>query len=556
MTNTPQLPASQLRAIGLVNALADHGITDVVLCPGSRNAPLSVALGCAPGIRLHTRIDERAAAFLALGMARVQRRHVAVITTSGTAVANCVPAMIEAHYAAVPLLVISADRPARLHHTGASQTIEQQDLFRGYAESLLLSADTSAEDAAAAVARVLGAAPRAHINVEFDEPLVGDHAPAAELFRAPAAAAPQAGVDYGQTTVDISGNTLVIAGDDAWRVDGLEDVPTIAEPSAPAPYHPVHPLAAAVFAQEQISSPEGSAVEYVVRTKPERIIIVGHPTLHRAVLRLLGDEDIEVVVLARGPEVTRPGGRDVTVASTVTVTGTPSAQWLKICEAASQLAADGVRNVLEDDSYGFTGLHAAAAVADTLGVGDTLVVGASNPVRDASVVGLPFDGVDTFTPRGAAGIDGTVSQAYGVALATQALFPAELRAPRTVALVGDITFLHDAGGLLTPEHSPRPHNLTIVVANDHGGSIFETLEVGAEGLRDTFEECFATPHDVNVEALCAAYGVDYLAADDVHELIGALMDTTEAADGVTVIEARVGRSTRRAMHEALARAVI
>ncbi|PRQ10656.1 2-succinyl-5-enolpyruvyl-6-hydroxy-3-cyclohexene-1-carboxylic-acid synthase [Corynebacterium sp. 13CS0277] len=551
MTSTPQQPLSQARATAVVGELLRAGISDVVLCPGSRNAPLALAAVSAPGLTVHTRIDERAASFLALGMARVQRRPVAVIMTSGTAVANCVPAMIEAYYANVPLVVLSADRPARLHHTGASQTIEQAELFRGYAVETTIGADTDPEAAAAIAAEVLGAQ-RVHLNVEFDDPLVGTTLPAANEFPALARPRPATGRDYGVVDVDLGRKTLVVAGDDAWRVDGLEDVPTIAEPSAPAPYHPVHPLAAGIFAKEQISTPGDGQAEYVVDTKPEHIIIVGHPTLHRAVLRLLADPDIAVTVLSRSEEVTRPGGRDVAVATRVRATGSIPSQWLKICEAASELAAEAVREVLDSKEFGFSGLHAAAAVADTLAVGDTLVVGASNPVRDMSFVGVPFDGVDTFTPRGAAGIDGTVSQTFGVALATQALYPELLRPPRTVALVGDVTFLHDIGGLLVPQGNRRPENLTIVIANDDGGGIFETLEVGHEGLRDAFEQCFATPHAADIESLCAGFGVTYARAESLQELIEALIDTIDAGDGVTIIEARITRASRRAMHQALA----
>jgi len=219
--------------------------------------------------------------------------------------------------------------------------------------------------------------------------------------------------------------------------------------------------------------------------------------------------------------------------------------------AASELAADAVRTTLEDPEFGFTGLHAAAAVADTLGTGDTVLLGASNPVRDASWVGLPFDGVDTYAPRGAAGIDGSVSQAVGVALATQAAHPDEPRAPRTVALLGDVTFLHDVGGLLIGPNEPHPENLTIVVANDDGGGIFETLEIGAEPLRASFERAFGTPHGASICELCAGYGVAHREVTSLRELLDALMDTTEAPLGLSVIEARTTRTTRRALHRAL-----
>ena len=223
----------------------------------------------------------------------------------------------------------------------------------------------------------------------------------------------------------------------------------------------------------------------------------------------------------------------------------------KICEAAGDVGADTVRKALGDEEFGFTGLHVAAAVCDTLAVGDTLVLGSSNPVRDASLVGMPFDGVSTYSARGAAGIDGTISQAVGVALATQSLHPDEIRAPRTVALVGDLTFLHDAGGLLIGPDQPRPGNLTIVVANDNGGGIFETLEVGAESVRDNFEQAFGTPHDADIESIAAGFGAAYRRAESIEELTGALLDGVDKPEPVVVIEAVTTRATRRALSERL-----
>lgn len=526
-------------AQGVVEQLSRH-VTDVVVCPGSRNSPLSLALLARPDLKVHVRHDERAAAFLALGLARVHKRHVGVVMTSGTAVANCLPAMVEAHYSHTPLAVISADRPRRMQDTGASQTIDQIGIFGRYAET------TSVVDRGdiPAVAEAFTTRLQVHINVELDAPLVGTELPAPPTSRTLRRAPLPRPHDHGEVAVDLTRPTLVIAGDEAWAVEGLEDVPTIAEPTAPAPYDPVHPLAAAIFRKPQIS-----ANDYVVDTKPEQVIVVGHPTLHRDVLGLINDPDIELVTLSRTADFTdpRPDSRRGT---TVKATGEPTAQWREICRAASDLAADTVRLVIADPAHGFTGLHVAAAISDTLGTGDTLVLGASNPVRDASFVGLPYDGVNTYSPRGAAGIDGTVSQAIGIALATQAAHPDEPRAPRTVALLGDVTFLHDIGGLLIGPADTHPENLTIVVANDDGGGIFETLEIGAPGLRESFERVSGTPHGASLGELCAGFGVAHREVTDLRELLDALR---ESDDGLTVIEARTTRATRRAMHEALRR---
>lgn len=541
--------------------------TDVVLCPGSRNAPLSLALIAHPGLRVHVRLDERSAAFLALGLARVQQRHVAVVMTSGSAVSNCLPAVVEASHSHTPLVVLSADRPQRLVGTGASQTIQQQGIFSTFTDTTQIN---TAADLPAFSDR-LNSDRLAHINVAFDVPLVGselaepstdvladDHPADAQVADAPAISPADPAhparrrlpswSDHGEVAVDLSKPTLVIAGDEAWRVDGLEDVPTIAEPSAPAPYVPVHPGAAAIFAKD-----DAHVGDYYVRTKPAQVIVVGHPTLHRRVLALITDPDIEVIVLSRTDDFLslRTHSAQETRGTRVKTTGEPTREWLKVCQAASDLAAGAVRDALEDESHGFTGLHVAAAVTDTLAVGDTVFVGPSNPVRDVALTGLPFDGVDTYSPRGAAGIDGNISQAMGVAIAAQSLRADEVRAPRTVALLGDITFLHDVGGLLRGVDQPEPENLTIVVANDDGGGIFESLEVGQPGLRRDFEQAFGTPHGVDIAAICEGYGLSYQRAESPQELLDALAAQTEFPEPILVIEAATTRTTRRQLHQAI-----
>ncbi|KQB84359.1 2-succinyl-5-enolpyruvyl-6-hydroxy-3-cyclohexene-1-carboxylic-acid synthase [Corynebacterium oculi] len=521
-------------------------LTDVVLCPGSRNSALTLALLARRDLRVHVRIDERSAAFLALGMARQQRRPVAVVMTSGTAVANCLPAVIEAAQAHVPLVVLSADRPRALVGTGASQTIDQVGLFGAYAPTVQVESLGEVGQ----IRQALAEFPQVHLNVAFDIPLVPEALPAREGEAHQPRQASTGQADHGEARVDLGRPTLVIAGDEAWEVEELAEVPTIAEPSAPTPFHPVHPLAAHLLS----GAIGGQGGEESIVTKPEQVIVVGHPTLHRPVLALLEDPEVEVTVLSRTGTVTDPGRHARRVASRVTVTGQTPGRWYAITRAASEMAAQAVREAVASSEYGFTGLHVAAAVADSVAVGDALFLAASNAVRDASLVGLPFSGVDTHTPRGAAGIDGTVSQAVGLALAAQAADPTAVRAPRTVALLGDLALLHDAGGLLIGPMEPRPENLTLVVANDDGGGIFETLEMGAPALRESFERGFGTPHGARMEELCAAYGVDYARAGSLSELLGAL-DEAEEAGGFRLIEARTRRDTRRDLHSALERAL-
>ena len=323
-------------AAAVAELVAKH-CTDVVMSPGSRNSPLAYALLARQDVRVHMRIDERSAAFTALGLARVQRRHVGVVMTSGTAVANAYPAVIEAHMSHTPIAVISADRPERLVGTGASQTIWQQGIFGRYAETQQVA---TLDD----VHAVRFTDTQVHINVALDTPLVPAALP--EPVGAPRRVGPGSlassaagGIgganDHGEVDVDLTRDTLVIAGDEAWEVPGLEHVPTIAEPTAPTPFHQVHPLAARFFAQSEVAiSHDGG--DFAATTKPEQVIVVGHPTLHRDVMALLADPDIEVIGISRtGTFTGQPDRRG----SRVNVTGQPTDTWLKICEAAGDVGA-------------------------------------------------------------------------------------------------------------------------------------------------------------------------------------------------------------------------
>ena len=186
-----------------------------------------------------------------------------------------------------------------------------------------------------------------------------------------------------------------------------------------------------------------------------------------------------------------------------------------------------------------------AAVASALSDGDQLVLGASNPVRDIALVGLATPGVSVRSNRGVAGIDGTVSTAIGAALAHERAGGHPSR--KTMALIGDLTFVHDSSGLLIGPTEPTPKNLTIVVSNDNGGGIFELLEQGDPRFSDVSSRIFGTPHDVDVGALCRAYHVDS-AQIEVADLASALRDPY---DGMRVLEVKADRSSLRALHASI-----
>jgi 2-succinyl-5-enolpyruvyl-6-hydroxy-3-cyclohexene-1-carboxylate synthase len=540
---------STAQARVVVDELIRGGVRDVVLCPGSRNAPLAFALHDADRvgrIRLHVRIDERTAGYLAIGLAVAERAPVCVAMTSGTAAANLGPAVVEANYARVPLIVLSANRPYELLGTGANQTFEQLGYFGTQVRaSISLGLAPELTGAAAgdlatlnaqwrsATCRVLVAATGSRTAnagpVQFDiplrEPLVPD--PAADPVTAYAPAGRPGGKPWTYTPpvtfdqpvdIDLTPDTVVIAGHGAGVHPNLGALPTVAEPTAPPAANPLHPFTLRLL-------------------RPQQVIMLGRPTLHRPVSALLADPSVPVYALTTGPRWPDVSGNSQATGTRAVTTGAPTEPWLRRCADVHRHAMDAVRSQLKAHPLK-TGLHVAAAVADAMRPGDQLVLGASNPVRDAALVGLNTRDIKVRSNRGVAGIDGTVSTAIGAALAHDG---------RTVALIGDLTFVHDSSGLLIGPTEPTPRNLTIVVSNDNGGGIFELLEQGDPRFSDVSSRIFGTPHDVDVGALCRAYHVEsrQIEADDlVHAL-------DEPFDGMRVLEVKADRSSLRALHASI-----
>ena len=537
---------STTQARVVVDELIRGGVRDVVLCPGSRNAPLAFALHDADRagrLRLHVRIDERTAGFLAIGLALAERAPVCVAMTSGTAVANLGPAVVEANYARVPLIVLSANRPYELLGTGANQTFEQLGYFGtqmranislGLAEDTPESIDSLNAQWRSATCRVLVAAKGSRSAnagpVQFDIPLREPLVPGPD--RAPYA--PEGRPDGRSWThtppvtfdqpldIDLTPDTVVIAGHGAGEHPNLAHLPTVAEPTAPYAQNPLHPLALRLI-------------------RPKQVIMLGRPTLHRSVSALLSDPAVPVFALTTGPRWPDVSGNSQATGTRAVTGGAPSAEWLQRCAEVNGHAVEAVRAQLAAHPL-TTGLHVAAAVANAVRSGDQLVLGASNPVRDIALVGFNTPGVKVRSNRGVAGIDGTVSTAIGAALAHE-----RADGGRTVALIGDLTFVHDSSGLLVGPTEPNPRNLTIVVSNDNGGGIFELLEQGDPRFSDVSSRIFGTPHDVDVGALCRAYHVESRQIE-VAELATAL---DEDHDGMRVLEVKADRSSLRALHASI-----
>ncbi|MGF1647999.1 MAG: 2-succinyl-5-enolpyruvyl-6-hydroxy-3-cyclohexene-1-carboxylic-acid synthase [Kineosporiaceae bacterium] len=559
-------------ARGLVEGLLAAGVRHVVLCPGSRSAPLAYAAHGAEAAgawRLHVRIDERSAGFTALGVGRATGTPAVVVTTSGTAVANLVPAVLEAHHAGVPLVVLTADRPTRLRGTWANQTSDlQAGLFAG---AVRLAADAAAGDpgrswqaiaghaVAAARAGARGPGP-VHLNVGLDEPLApadlrwrpepraGERVPASPTARAGsplpagdgdsgtgphAARHPPVPLPAGSRTVVVAGGG---AGVRARELAESAGWPLLAEPSSGARGGPNRVGAYRLLLDGEL----GASVE--------RVVVLGRPTLSRPVTRLLARPEVEVVLVA--PPWAPGPGRTVTRVPEVSVP--PAAEggaedwlgrWLRAGRAADAVVAD----VLAEERRAaglLSGPDVAAAVVAAAGPADGLVLAASNPVRDADLAAGDVRAGLVAANRGLSGIDGTVSTAAGVSLGT---------GRPVLALVGDLALLHDTNALLLGPDEPRPQ-VRVVVVNDGGGGIFGLLEHGEPRFAAAFERLFGTPQTVDLAALCAAHAVPHAVVTQPTALAATL--ARPVADGFEVVEVPVRRDRERGLARKLRETVV
>lgn len=553
-------PSTALATV-LVDELVRCGVREAVLSPGSRSAPLAYALHEAERagrLRLHVRVDERAAAFLALGLGKVSRRPAVVVTTSGTAAANLHPAVLEAHHGQVPLLVLTADRPGELRDAGANQTTTQPRL---YAASVRWEADLPpaqgrpGEQAswrtvvgracAAAVGRTGGAAGPVHLNAAFREPLVPEPDPGwPEPLEGRPGGAPWTTVGGVPTRTAPTAppvptadpRTLVVLGDlpdpelTREALELLTDAgrPVVAEPFGAGRRGAVLPHGPLLLSDEHLLRDH----------PPARVLVVGRTTLSREVGALLRRPGLAVDIVAPPGPWADPWHVAVRVLPWETLAalldGPVDASWAAAWHETADRLAARVDPALAASWP--SGPAAARTVLRALGEDDTLVLGSSNPVRDVDYAGFDRDAVGHPTVvanRGLAGIDGTVSTALGVALTAPG---------RTVALLGDLTFLHDANGLVIGPQEPRP-DLVLVVVNDDGGGIFATLEQGEPGREEGFERLFGTPTGTDLALLCRAHGIRHSRADTAAALAEAV---TDAPSGVSVVEVRVDRGRHRA----------
>lgn len=531
-------PSSAVAAAA-ISALRSGGVRDVVLAPGSRSAALAVALHDADAaslVRLHVRVDERTAGFLALGLAKGGHRPTAVVTTSGTAVANLHPAVLEAAHSGERVIVLSADRPAGLRGSGANQTSEHQASMFGAA---VASYDLSPGDevgVAAAVAQAVRRRGPSHLNLQFAEPLLPGAVPIG--LSAATGDGPivdpvrRHSTDADTVTLEIGPRTVMVAGDDAGPPARLlaqtANWPLLAEPTSGA-----RTGSHAIRAYRLLLGSD-------LGRQIERVVVAGHPTLSRRVTQLISRADIEVLsVRSRAGVCTDPARVARHLDAMPRVDVADDGAWLAVWRTADQDMSKRLDALVAEGGHAVP-LQVAVEVGAAVPPAGLLVVGSSQPVRDLDLMAPVYDAGQRrliIGNRGLAGIDGTVSTAIGAALGR--------RSSRALAYVGDVTFLHDMGGLVLGPDEPRP-DLTIVVANDDGGSIFSTLEQGADPYAGSFERVFATPHGVDVRALCEATRTAYERIDDVTALRAAL---ARDVCGVRVVEVPIPRSGRRTLME-------
>jgi 2-succinyl-5-enolpyruvyl-6-hydroxy-3-cyclohexene-1-carboxylate synthase len=543
-------PSTALAQV-IVDELIACGVIEVVLAPGSRNAPLSMALhdaDAAGRLRLHVRVDERTAGFLAVGLARGSGYPVAVVTTSGTAVANLHPAVLEAHHGGVPLLLLTADRPPWLRDVGANQAIDQRAVF-GTALRLFhefaVPARVRGQNAGwrAMVCRAVGAARGAggvpgpvQLNLPLADPLLPDPTPSADR-------------------VDQWPEQLTGRGEPWTRINGSDDA---VGPAVPAPTagervlfvaELTHPWASAVADAGHlvISEAGGAAGQHVLHAgvhllsvpdfigaaRPDRVIVLGRPTLFRQLQTLLGDSRVTVDVVAQPGDFADPSGNArIVAAGWPDLRELPNPEWAARWRQANRQAGEAVDAVLAEQDVAASPRLVRDLVA-ALPDRATLVVGSSQAPRDVGLASVARGGLRLLANRGVAGIDGNLSTAIGVALAAG---QSPEQGP-TVALVGDLTFLHDLTALIIGPHEPRP-DLTIVVSNNDGGAIFSTLEPGHPRHARAFDRVFGTPHGVLLAGVAEAAGAEHVFVSTADELAEAIAEPA----GIRVVEVPTSRT--------------
>ena len=488
----------------IVRQLIEAGITDAVISPGSRNAPLSLAMFAAAEkdlLKLHIRIDERSAAYFALGLAKASGRPVPIVCTSGTAVANYHPAVLEAHHSNVPLLVLTADRPAILRRTGANQTTEQARIF---GNAVRYFADISG--GVFPLELPLDSLHRGpvHLNLQFEEPLLPDEDSTwlTEINVAPKVK--PTGKSAGTLKVNTTRGVLIIGHDrggltvaEVFKIATDLEWPVVAEDPLSFPEAISH---AALF----LASP-------AIRKNlaPETVVIIGRTTLSRPINALVASAKTQIVIDPRMATVDTYRVADQRFIAVPTVQSRAADpewhdQWRKLSLRTAKLVSE-------------ISIWSESALARELAsqLTGAVFIASSRPIRDLESFATARTGIETFANRGLAGIDGNISTALGIATARQS----------ATAIIGDLAFLHDLTGLVGTSSA----NLRIIAVNNDGGGIFSTLpQADVAG----FETVFGTPHGLDLEKVAVGLGIS---AKTISSLADLKSELAKPISGISVL---------------------
>jgi 2-succinyl-5-enolpyruvyl-6-hydroxy-3-cyclohexene-1-carboxylate synthase len=524
--------------------------------PGSRSTPLALALARHPHVLVHVHLDERAAGFFALGIAKATRRPVAVACTSGTATAELLPAVVEASKTRATLVLLTADRPPELRGVGANQTIDQVGLFGGYVRASFdapVPGDAADEqtwhDLVLGLTRAsMGLPPGpVHLNLPFREPLVGApdvppaSAPSGTEFTLSAAAEPEE-LDALERELTSTTDGLILAGSMRESPPTLPDLaaragwPLLAEPTSNLR------VPGALSAGQFLLADARFSNEHV----PEVVLQFGAAPTSRAALELVRragrlvivDQDHLVADPHRKAAWTLRAEPAGFVSELLFGSEPGESAWLRVwreADGAARTAVDGVLDAWKEPFEGRIARDVAASVPD----GGVLVVGSSMPVRDLDAYMAPRREIGIIANRGASGIDGFVSTALGVSVTGAS----------TTALCGDLTLLHDVGSLIWSAR--RAYDCVFVVPNNDGGAIFSFLP---QRELPEFEELFATPHGLELDAICRAARAGHARVEHAADLIPAV-EGARGAGGVHVVEVPIDRARNVELHAAVQEAV-
>ena len=515
----------------IVQSCLDAGAEQVVIAPGSRNAPLSWAFAQAEKaglIKIQVRIDERDAGFLALGIAKATNKPVPVVVTSGSAVANLMPAIVEAFQSAVPVIVLSADRPASARGKSAPQTINQFGMFGTFVKSQLdvTAGTTDTLDINKVIESTVSGRPGpAQVNVQFELPLMPDVNEMEWQPKSPSLKSISR-TEINQKHIEVPARGIFIVGDNA-DAEAIEEInrvsqeigwPILWEPTANA-----HMLTNAI-------SHGVVLLQADIAPKVEAVVTFGTVGLSRAILGLLKNVPIHIAIhsATAGPDLPDPVSSAKEILECVPkLKAKVDSEWLSQWQTLDIKAATSIAAALAPDTL--SGPSAAQLVWNQAGEDDQLLVAASWPVRHLEAHASKRKGLQVFGNRGANGIDGLISTAIGVGIGTE---------KRTVLLMGDLAFLHDLGGLNLGEGQEQP-NLTIVVLDNDGSGIFSQLEQGADEYQEHYEKIFGTPHGKDLWVIAESIGIPAKQVTTKTELKFAL-ESFEKMPGIKVIVCLTG----------------